>query len=942
MHVRKRNGALEPVNLNKIVNSLERVCGDLAGVDIYRIASKTVGGLVDGVSTRELDCLSIRTAKDLIHEEPVYSRLAARILANVISKEVGGQDIHSFSQAIDLGFHQELIGEATHRLVLSNRRKLNAAIRHERDWLLEYHGIQTLYDRYLLKHRTLIAAEDGGRQQRAVIETPQYFFMRVACGLANSAAEAIELYNIMSALEYMPSTPTLFNSGTTRSQMSSCYLAPSPLDSLEDLYKRYSDIAKLSKFAGGIGVAMSNVRGREAPIKGTNGRSNGVVPWLHTLSSSVAAVNQCLHPQTQVFTIDGLKPISTIEAGKDRVLGISGYYRPVEEVLRYTATTERSVAITVRHGSQPIPLTIGHPIYALPGVKIGLDHTWIMRALDDGRLMPSWVEAGELNVGDYIGTPVPKMIEPVVDFGANEAYFYGLMLGNGHISRKSNCNSAEGGFSYNPSTDADDGAWVETYLTARGVHTWLYERDNHYAQIKWTISAATPFSYDDLYDVDGRKRIAARFNHLPHDITVRLIEGLIATDGCISRGTEITFTNVSAPLIEGLRYQLIRLSVMSGMQTRHRSGNRILVREDGSESELCYDNDYSDVRVPAFPELAEALDIPAVTKRHWLSYGGMVWSRVKKVETIETPAEVYDLRVEFDETYTVLGGLVHNGGKRKGAACAYLEPHHPDIMQFLELRDQTGEKEARAYNLNLANWIPDLFMRRVRDDALWSLFDPTVAPDLTDLYGEDYEARYLELEAEQRFAAQLPARKIYARMMRTLAETGNGWMCFKDTANRRGNQVGEGGMIHLSNLCFAPDTLVRARIDGREIQVELKALCDYFAIGTPIEVLTLNEQTDTMEWKPVINAGLTDPDAEVLEIETPDGRVVRCTEAQPLLTQRGWVPAGELVEQDELVTVADQTGETPVISVWRDDVATITHILHSHLYANAPHAFAAW
>jgi ribonucleoside-diphosphate reductase alpha chain len=433
MQVIKRNGTSEPVKLDKVVGSISKVCADLPDVDVFRIATKTVGGLVDGVSTREIDLLSIRIATGAIIDDPVYSQVASRLMSNYIRKEVEAQDIESFSQSIQIGHAEGLINDDVYNLVMGNKRKLNAAIKVERDLLFEFHGIQTVYDRYLLKHPTKTVLVDGGKKQRLVIETPQYFFMRVACGLSNDANEAVELYSLLSSLEYMTSTPTLFNSGTLHSQMSSCYLLDSPMDSLEDIYKRYSDIAMLSKFAGGIGVSASRIRSKGSHIKGTNGKSNGLIPWLHTMSGSVAAVNQ--------------------------------------------------------------------------------------------------------------------------------------------------------------------------------------------------------------------------------------------------------------------------------------------------------------------------------------------------------------------------------GGKRKGAACVYLETHHPDIMEFLELRDNTGEKERRAYNLNLANWIPDLFMKRVRDDATWSMFDPAVAPELTDLYGDAYEARYLELEAEGKFAEQVPARKIYARMMRTLAETGNGWMCFKDTSNRRGNQVGEDRVIHLSNLC---------------------------------------------------------------------------------------------------------------------------------------------
>src|ERR1044072_5495064 len=159
--------------------------------------------------------------------------------------------------------------------------------------------------------------------------------------------------------------------------------------------------------------------------------------------------------------------------------------------------------------------------------------------------------------------------------------------------------------------------------------------------------------------------------------------------------------------------------------------------------------------------------------------------------------------VPWAHTLSASVGTVDQGGRRKGATCIYLETHHPDVLQFLELKDNTGEKEQRAYNLNLANWVSDLFMQRVKDDELWSFFDPTVAPELNDLYGDEYAARYSELEEQGKYVERMPARKVYARMMRTLAETGNGGVCWKDAANRRGNQVNSdvGTMIHLSNLC---------------------------------------------------------------------------------------------------------------------------------------------
>jgi len=145
---------------------------------------------------------------------------------------------------------------------------------------------------------------------------------------------------------------------------------------------------------------------------------------------------------------------------------------------------------------------------------------------------------------------------------------------------------------------------------------------------------------------------------------------------------------------------------------------------------------------------------------------------------------------------------VNQGGKRKGACCVYLEPWHADIEEFLELRDNTGEEARRTHNLNLAHWVPDLFMKRVDEDGVWSLFDPKDFPEFTDLYGEAFEKVYLQAEADKHFVKQVKARDLYARMMKTLAETGNGWMNFKDAANRKSNQTAQAPhVIHSSNLC---------------------------------------------------------------------------------------------------------------------------------------------
>src|SRR5687768_16508450 len=187
MRVTKRNGGSEPVDVNKIVRAVSRCCVGLTDVDPMRVATRTISGLYDGATTRELDQLSIQTAAAHIAEEPQYAKLAARLLSTYIDKEVRNQEIHAFSQSIATGRHLGLINDRLGDFVTANARKLNDAIVNERANEFEYFGLRTLYDRYLLRHP----------QTRLVVETPQQFFMRIACALGESVAEVLDLYRLL-------------------------------------------------------------------------------------------------------------------------------------------------------------------------------------------------------------------------------------------------------------------------------------------------------------------------------------------------------------------------------------------------------------------------------------------------------------------------------------------------------------------------------------------------------------------------------------------------------------------------------------------------------------------------------------------------------------------------------------------------------------------------
>ncbi|MGA4851221.1 ribonucleoside-diphosphate reductase subunit alpha [Streptomyces sp. G5(2025)] len=274
-----------------LLRTLTDLTADLPDADPGRVAAAALRGRSVKADASELRELATEAAAGLISEDPAYSKLAARLLSIGIREEAATQGVRSFTDSVAVGHREGLIADRTAQFVTAHAARLDAlvdaALADGADFRFEYFGLRTLHSRYLLRHPIT----------RQVIETPQHFMLRVASGLAkDDGATAVDevaaLYGLMSRLDYLPSSPTLFNSGTRHPQMSSCYLLDSPLDELDSVYDRYHQVARLSKHAGGIGLSYSRIRSRGSLIRGTNGHSNGIVPFLKTLDASVAAVNQ--------------------------------------------------------------------------------------------------------------------------------------------------------------------------------------------------------------------------------------------------------------------------------------------------------------------------------------------------------------------------------------------------------------------------------------------------------------------------------------------------------------------------------------------------------------------------------------------------------------------------------------------------------------------------
>jgi ribonucleoside-diphosphate reductase alpha chain len=285
------NGSRKPLDLAKLQATIEAAgegLGDFVNTEV--ILKETLKNLYDGIPVDEVYKSAILAARAQVEKDPAYSKVTARLLLHTIRKEVLSAEIPQHEMATEYAIHfPKLIKHGVEGGLLNpemaryDLKRLGQALKDKRDLQFDYLGLQTLYDRYFLHI-------NGQR-----IEMPQVFFMRVAMGLAlkeiDREARAIEFYEIMSSFDFMSSTPTLFNSGTTHSQLSSCYLS-TVSDDLDGIYEAIKENALLAKYAGGLGNDWTPVRAMRSHIRGTNGESQGVVPFLKVVNDTAVAVNQ--------------------------------------------------------------------------------------------------------------------------------------------------------------------------------------------------------------------------------------------------------------------------------------------------------------------------------------------------------------------------------------------------------------------------------------------------------------------------------------------------------------------------------------------------------------------------------------------------------------------------------------------------------------------------
>jgi ribonucleoside-diphosphate reductase alpha subunit len=776
MNVTKRNGNIETVSFDKILNRIKTI-GQEVGIHLNytNLAIKVIHQLYDNILTTKIDELSAEQCASMASIHPDYNVIAGRIIVSNHHKNT----VEKFSEVVDMlyfhddkhGNHYPLVSKELYNTVLTHKDVIDSICDYSRDYLIDYFGFKTLERAYLI------------RKNKKIIERPQHMWLRVSIGIHGDDLERIkETYDLMSKKYFTHATPTLFNAGTQCPQLSSCYLLAVESDSVEGIYNTLKDCALISKYSGGIGLHIHNIRATDSHIRGTNGSSSGIVPMLRVFNNTARYIDQCVVPETIIYTTDGPKEIQHCVSGETCSMNLYGETEVIQDVLEHNYSGEL-LEISTRHSIFPLQVTPEHPIYVLRNQELGTIKTTTF--FDRKEIEFEWVDAKELEEGDMIVYSIPKYEKDVASISKDDCYVYGIFLSDNYSNNRT---ENIGQLVFHTENKKDVIQFVTSYLNRNLVsyQTNVYKDST---TIEWKYGLQLPFRYSDLYNSSNLKQMNNRWLQLPIEKSKYILKGLLETHGCFSTQT-IHFDNESLHLIESIRYLCLKLGVLTSGSVKEYKGI--------DDTTISYS-----LSIPMTETVCELFSITDKGPVYdaFFRYGDFIATPVEKIRKQSYTGILYDLQLEKEHNYMIHNGLVHNGGgKRNGSFAIYLEPWHADIEVFLQMRKNHGDEELKARDLFYALWIPDLFMERVKTGGTWTIMCPDECPGLSDVCGDEFKKLYESYETAGKGRKTMKARDLWFQILDAQMETGTPYIVYKDAANRKSNQQNV-GTIKSSNLC---------------------------------------------------------------------------------------------------------------------------------------------
>ena len=835
MYVTKRSGKTEIVSFDKILGRIKTIGQETYDIPVPSLQNslkinytslvmKVIDQLYNNISTTKIDELSAEQCASMATIHPDYSTLAARLVIANHQKNTSASFIETMTKLYmnkdKHGKHSPLITDDLYMVAKLNENELDILVNYNRDYLIDYFGFKTLERAYLMK------------VGKVIVERPQHMWLRVAMGIHGDNIEKIkETYELMSQKYFTHATPTLFNAGTPHPQLSSCYLIAMEDDSIDGIYNTLKDCALISKWAGGIGLHIHNIRASGSDIRGTNGSSNGIVPMLRVFNHTAKYVDQCVHPETIIYTTDGPKEIQHCESGVTKIFNALGETEVIQDVLEHVYDDEM-LEIKTAHSIFPLRITPEHPVYVLQNQQKGINYDVIKNRLDKNLAKFDWVEAKELDENDMVVYSIPKYEKDVSNLTQDDCRTYGIILGDGCINSS---NDTAGYVSLHTHNKKETLAYLENYFKERSIQSFTII-DGNITRFRWNRQLELPFRYNDFYNENKQKRILPKWLNLPVEKLKYVLKGMLETDGCMSNN-EVVFDSTSLNLIESVRTICLKMGILTSGSIRDRVGEKHMTSRGMIENKLI---SYT-LRIPRTREICDLMELEYNDKQFfkYMKYDNYLLTRIKDIETTHYNGIVYDLQMKQEHNYTIHNGLVHNGGgKRNGSFAMYMEPWHADIESFLDLRKNHGDEDLKARDLFYAVWISDLFMQRVKDGKEWTLMCPDECPGLSDVYGEAFETLYTFYENECKGRKTMKARDLWFQILDAQMETGTPYLLYKDAVNNKCNQKNL-GTIKSSNLCCE----ITEYSDANET-----AVCNLASIALPSFIVTDENGETTFDY----------------------------------------------------------------------------------------------
>jgi hypothetical protein len=547
---------------------------------------------------------------------------------------------------------------------------------------------------------------------------------------------------------------------------------------------------------------------------------------LRVFNNTARYVDQCVHPETIIYTTNGPTQIQHCSLGETKIFNINGECETIQNVLEHPYEGD-IYNIETMHSIDNLKITPEHPLFVLRDQKKGLNYNVIKNRLDKNIVSFEWVDVKELTIDDMLIYRIPEYSCDIDNLTEDDCYMYGIILGDGSMHNE----DQTGYLSLHTSKKKHILEFAVNYFEKKCIHYRINTNENT-TQIRWNKTINMPFRYNDVYDTNKNKYIHCKWLNLPISKCKFILKGLLDTDGC--NHNELVFDNTSRNLIESARFICLKMGVLTSGYVRDRIGeSHETKRGIITNKKISYC-----LRVPKTKDICNLMNIAYNDGQFFkfFRYSNYLLSRIQNITKEEYNGTLYDLQMKNEHNYMLHNGIAHNGGgKRNGSFAIYLEPWHPDVEDFLEMKKNHGDEELKARDLFYALWISDLFMERVKDNCKWSLFCPNECPGLSDVYGEKFVELYTKYENDGKARKTINARDLWFKILDAQMETGTPYLLFKDAANKKSNQQNL-GTIKSSNLC----TEILEYSDDKET-----AVCNLASIALPTFV---NEQTKLFDY----------------------------------------------------------------------------------------------